>query len=698
MIDRYKILDQLGEGGAGSVYKAWDTKLQRYVAIKKLLPPEQRLAAGAGDNLAAEAAALSSLQHPHIVSVYDLDTDGPEQFVVMEFINGETLEVTVRRGALLPEDFQQIAMESLDGLNAAHRQGMCHRDLKPSNIMFHWLPDGKWQTKLLDFGLANFGLRPAQQELAGSNTVAGSVHFMAPEQFLHQPMDARTDLYSLGCVLYYALTGSFPCNGVTVEEVMNAHLARQVAPLQSLRPDVNPLLTDWVMWLMSRQPEERPETATEALRVMRGVMSGELKALPVQRALKTQAVPRRTAVVAAPLTKDAGARVKAAETTAVVESPPRVTTPAAAPVPAKTAPRGTRPGAATTAARKPATAPAKKAPAPAPEETPKPVKTKAKSKTPLIAGIAAAVVAAGGLIFFLTRDKGGKGGQTDGGSGDGGGVVQGEGEPPQKGLVIWYDASKGGRTDGGKSVAATGDRVDQWDDRAALAGNNPAQYHVTAAKQDEKDKRRLTLTRVTDKFGLKGTHDIMAFDGENCLVFGRDKDRVGDPVASELGGTQMTWIGVFYTDPEEKREQTLLSAKVGKEIRAWDIFVRNGQVFSGVRQTSDKENHAELPWNASEGCHILVAVWDGSHDRLREWVTGPDGKTAESKAAGKTTDFGDVQEIRIGALNNTTGPPKGFLKGGVASVLIYNRALEDAEREAAVDYLSRRYFGKPAVK
>src|SRR6187551_3482680 len=111
MIDRYKILEQLGEGGAGSVYKAWDTKLQRYVAIKTLLPPEQRQAAGAGDNLAAEAAALSALQHPHIVAVYDLDTDGPEQLVVMEFINGETLEVTVRRGALLPDDFQQIAAE-----------------------------------------------------------------------------------------------------------------------------------------------------------------------------------------------------------------------------------------------------------------------------------------------------------------------------------------------------------------------------------------------------------------------------------------------------------------------------------------------------------------------------------------------------------------------------------------------------------
>src|SRR5688572_12209847 len=307
MIDRYKILEQLGEGGAGSVHKAWDTKLQRNVAVKVLLPPEARQGAGAGENLTAEAAALSALQHPNIVAVYDLDTDGPEPFVVMEFINGETLEATVRRGALMLDDFLQIAGETLEGLVAAHRQGMCHRDLKPSNLMFHWLPDGRWQTKLLDFGLANFGLRPAQQEVSGAGTVAGSVHFMAPEQFLNEPIDVRTDLYSLGCVLYYSLTGSFPCDGATMEEVMNAHLSRQVAALQQLRPDVPPLLTDWVMWLMSRQPQERPENADEALRVFRGIQSGTLTTLPNRRVLKTQPVPRQAPVVAAPLSKDTAA-------------------------------------------------------------------------------------------------------------------------------------------------------------------------------------------------------------------------------------------------------------------------------------------------------------------------------------------------------------------------------------------------------
>ena len=656
MIERYKILEQLGEGGSGSVHKAWDTKLQRHVAVKVLLAAADRETHGAGANLAAEAAALSALQHPNIVAVYDLDTDGPEPFVVMEYINGETLETTVRRGALMADDFQQIAAETLEGLIAAHKQGMCHRDLKPSNLMFHWLQDGKWQTKLLDFGLANFGLRPAQQQLEGEASVAGSVHFMAPEQFLHQPLDVRTDLYSLGCVLYYSLTGSFPCNGATMEEVMNAHLARQVSPLQQLRPDIPQLLTDWIMWLMSRQPEERPETAAEALRVLRGIQNGTLTSLPTQRALKTQTVVKRTTVVAAPLSKDVAARVQESEVTSTV------TTEAAA-------------------AAKPA----------GPQSTLPPIASP-KSKLPLVAGIAVALAGAGaGLWFYLNRDKPAAAGGTTA-------PVEISGGPPERNLVIWFDAGKGARMDEGRIVAKTGDRVDQWDDRAALAGNNAAQYHASGSPQDEKDLRRPTLARLTDTAGLKGTHDVMLFD-ENCLIFGRDKDKVGDPAAAELGGNEMTWIAVV-SSTAGKTAEGLISARVGDEHRAWDTFFRDGQVHSGVRKPGGVENHISLPFDSAKGYHILAVVWDGSHDRLRQWLTPPGGKTIHSTAATGTTDFGDVAEIRIGALNrsNGAGDLKYFIHGGIASLLIYNRALEDFEREAAVDYLSRRYFGTPVAQ
>jgi eukaryotic-like serine/threonine-protein kinase len=683
MIDRYKILEQLGEGGAGSVYKAWDTKLQRHVAVKSLLPPARRTTAGAGENLSSEASALSALQHPNIVAVYDLDTDGPEPFVVMEFINGETLEATVRRGAMMPDDFQQIAGETLEGLMAAHRQGMCHRDLKPSNLMFHWLPDGKWQTKLLDFGLANFGLRPAQQQLAGAGTVAGSVYFMAPEQFLHEPLDVRTDLYSAGCLFYYALTGSYPCDGATVEEVANAHLSHQVAPLHQLRPDVPRLITDWVMWLMSRQPQERPETAEAALKVLRGIQNGTLTSLPTQRVLKTQPVPRRAAVVAAPLSKDAAARARAGIPAAAAVSPAHgVASPAAT----RTTPGRT--GASTkkvTAGRKTATG----------------AKKPAKPRTPFLLGVAAAAIVVGtGAWYFaknaLDPDKESNGG----GAGSPGGkpaTVEVPGGPPPRSLLIWFDASTGARKDAGKTPARTGDRIDHWDDRAPLAGNNAAQYHASGSPPAEKERRRPTLMRVTDKDGLKGTHDIMMFNGDNCLVFGRDRDKVGDPVAKELSGNQLTWIAVFSAAPGAKTG-ALLAARVGKEARAWDTFVRDGKIYSGIRKSGGADNHASLPFKAAEGFHIVAVIWDGAHDRLRQWVTTPDGKTAQSTAISGTADFGDLSDVRLGALNSQGGPMKDFLKGGIASLVIYNRPLEDSEREAAVDYFARRYFGKPATK
>jgi hypothetical protein len=668
MIERYKILEQLGEGGTGSVHKAWDAKLQRHVAIKVLLSAGERGTQGAGEDLTAEAAALSALQHPNIVAVYDLDTDGPEPFVVMEYINGETLEATVRRGALLPEDFQQIAAETLEGLIAAHKQGMCHRDIKPSNIMFHWLQDGKWQTKLLDFGLANFGLRPAQQQTAGEGTVAGSVHFMAPEQFLHQPLDVRTDLYSLGCVLYYSLTGSFPCNGATMEEVMNAHLARQVAPLAQLRLDVTPLLTDWVMWLMSRQPEERPESAAEALRVLRGIQSGQLTSLPTQRALKTQVVQKRTAVVAAPLSN---ARAAAGTTTGVIPTPPPAQgKPAAA---RYVAPRGNAPA---------------NAPEPAAKAA-KPAVERPKSKLPLVAGLAVLLLGGGAAAYYFMNKPAGDSPGAEA-------LPEAAGAPPEKGLVVWFDAGKGTRKDNGSTVAKPGDQVDQWDDRAALAGNNPAQYHASSTKEDEKLKRYPTLHRVKDADGLKGTHDVMTFNGKNCLIFARDRDGVGDPVASDLGGNELTWIIVLKASADPG-QQGVLSARVGEETKAWDTFLRDGAVHSGVRKKGGADNHASLPFDAAKGYHILTVVWGGESDRLRQWLTGPDGKTAHSTAVSGTTDFGDVAEIRIGALNRAGGL-KYFLDGGIASLLMYNRALDPAEREAAVDYLSRRYFGVPAAK
>jgi len=264
--ERYEIREKLGQGGVGAVYKAFDTQLNREVAIKRVL------ADGGYENqeeatkhLLKEATALSSVQHPHIVTVYDagVDEDGP--YVVMELIDGKTLDEMVERGTLTWTDLREIALQSQEALIAAQDLDLVHRDLKPSNVMVCWLPSGKFQVKIVDFGLAKFSATPSLQTIDHGDAVFGSIFFMAPEQFERTPLDKRTDMYALGCLYYYSLTGEFPFNGETAAAVMASHLQHHVTPLHELRPDIPQWAADWVMWHIERSMDARPADARAAL-------------------------------------------------------------------------------------------------------------------------------------------------------------------------------------------------------------------------------------------------------------------------------------------------------------------------------------------------------------------------------------------------------------------------------------------------
>jgi len=264
--ERYEIKDKLGQGGVGAVYKAFDTQLNREVAIKRVL------ADGGYENqeeatkhLLKEATALSSVQHPHIVTVYDagVDADGP--YVVMELIHGKTLDEMVERGTLTWNDLREIALQSQEALIAAQDLDLVHRDLKPSNVMVCWLPSGKFQVKIVDFGLAKFSATPSLQTIDHGDAVFGSIFFMAPEQFERTPLDKRTDMYAMGCLYYYSLTGEYPFSGETAAAVMASHLQHHVTPLHELRPDIPRWGADWVMWHIERGMDGRPADARAAL-------------------------------------------------------------------------------------------------------------------------------------------------------------------------------------------------------------------------------------------------------------------------------------------------------------------------------------------------------------------------------------------------------------------------------------------------
>jgi len=267
MEERYEIRGKLGQGGLGAVYRAWDHALKREVAVKRILSGDDEAhRQEATKQMEKETGALAALQHPNIVTIYDVGSyeDGP--FVVMELLQGQTLDEIVEKAPLTWQDFRELVLQIQEALIAAQDLGLVHRDLKPSNIMLNWLPSGRFQAKVVDFGLAEFGLKPSMQTLDEKDSVFGSIFYMAPEQFERGPVDSRLDMYSIGCVYYFTLTGQNPFSGETGTQVMSAHLDHRVIPLGQLRPDLPKWVSDWVMWHINRYPAERPENARESLK------------------------------------------------------------------------------------------------------------------------------------------------------------------------------------------------------------------------------------------------------------------------------------------------------------------------------------------------------------------------------------------------------------------------------------------------
>ena len=263
---RYALDRLLGEGGAGAVNLAYDTMLSRWVAIKRM-PAENNAAR-------REASIIASLQHPNIVMIYDIFEQGAEVFFVMELVMGPTLEELAE--AMSEETFRDFATQCLQGLAAAHEKNVVHRDVKPGNIMLAPLAEGGYRVKLLDFGQSRSMEEPSLQTIDHKGAVVGSIYMMSPEQLGREPLDFRTDLYSLGCVFYQALTLQRPFTGGSVPEVCSAHFQHRYAPLRTLRPDLPMLLTMWVEKLFSFDRRDRPASAVEALEMFKETTGGSV--------------------------------------------------------------------------------------------------------------------------------------------------------------------------------------------------------------------------------------------------------------------------------------------------------------------------------------------------------------------------------------------------------------------------------------
>jgi serine/threonine protein kinase len=262
---RYRLLGKIGSGGLGDVFHAEDAELKREVAIKRMRHTETFSGRKEADQVWREAMTMSEVRHPSIVAVHDFGVTVEGAYLVTELMKGQTLEqVLEERPLTFPETFD-LARQSLEGLAAAHLAGVVHRDLNPGNFMITARHEGHLQVKLFDFGLAKFLHRPRPQTLDHHNSLLGSIHYMAPEQFDGELIDHRTDLYSLGCILYESLTQRMAFEGETIAQVMYAHLDNKMTPLRELRPDVSADFTQWLDRLIQRHAAARFGSAEEAL-------------------------------------------------------------------------------------------------------------------------------------------------------------------------------------------------------------------------------------------------------------------------------------------------------------------------------------------------------------------------------------------------------------------------------------------------
>lgn len=276
-LGRYEIRTLLGAGGMGEVYLARDTKLGRTVALK-MLPMEIASDHSRMQRFVQEAKAASALNHPNIITIYEIEQADSGYFIVTELIKGETLRQHMTRARMMfPEAFD-ISIQIASALSAAHQAGIIHRDIKPENIMLR--PDGI--VKLLDFGLAKLALsdpsadvdaEAATMELVKTDpgSVMGTVYYMSPEQARGVALDARTDIWSLGVVLYEMLAGHLPFNGETTADVIAAIIKTSFPPLARFRPDAPPALEVIILKALEKDPPERYQSIQELLVDLRRV-------------------------------------------------------------------------------------------------------------------------------------------------------------------------------------------------------------------------------------------------------------------------------------------------------------------------------------------------------------------------------------------------------------------------------------------
>ncbi len=317
----YQFLEKLGSGGMGDIYKAMDTRLNRFVAIKVLTT------AAAGDperrrRFIQEAQAASALNHPNIITIHDIVSEGNTEFMVMEFVTGKTLVDLIPKGGLRVPQVLKYSVQMADALQAAHASGIVHRDLKPANVMV----TDSGLVKILDFGLAKLTDRGPLTTLSGptdvtqtiadgpltvEGSIMGTVSYMSPEQAQGKKVDTRSDIFSFGVVLYEMVTGARAFQGDSALTTLSAILRDEAPPVAEYAPEAPPQMEMVIRRCLRKQPDDRWQTMQDVLMAL-SALKHESDSGMLYRARLTETGAVRTSTGAVP-TSTGGVKIAQTE-------------------------------------------------------------------------------------------------------------------------------------------------------------------------------------------------------------------------------------------------------------------------------------------------------------------------------------------------------------------------------------------------
>ncbi len=644
MTERYDFVSHLGEGGAGAVFKAFDRRLQRHVAVKRLLPASARAGTGVGTDLPAEAATLAAFQHPHVVGVYDLDFLGDEPCIVMEYLNGETLQQVLEKGPMTLPDFMQVAFQSLEAMEAAHLKGILHRDVKPSNFMLTWLPNGKFAVKVLDFGISELVHRPSNR--VDDENVYGSVYYLAPEQFGRTEADHRADLYSLGCVLFSCLTGQFPFNGETLPDIRNAHLFGSLNPAMEARTDLPPALVAFVKKLIAVSPADRFQSASEA---KFSFVSLQQRPMP---AISGPLHARRTAPIIRNFPKNP----------TLAESGGKTITQQF-----KGVPKGRR--------------------------------------FALIGGVA--IVAAGLAVAFTPKKQdAGQHEHLDSQSAISA-VLAKTGKsatqsfpPARANLYVHAQPNKGLLGDIGSSDAGMGESVDLWKDQSLVGGYNDLQYMYSAMDSAQREARLPKVSETKSQHGVYADMAALRFDSASLYLLNQSETKIPSTIQTSnqelYNGEELTCV--FMLRPTSEGKGVLVGAASPDDTRTWELAYENGSFSFGPVHNTGTQARVSVPDSIDSAKYFMViAEMDRKQGSFQLRVVGQDGAIVSGQQGSGLNELPLPSKIRLGSpgllprASELVEIQNGF-SGDVLELMVYNRVLKPADQALLVSYLRDKHF------